>query len=665
MTETAQLEITNQEEQAVERLLWSILADSVDPGDARNVDEWAEENIILSPRVTRFSGPLKLDRTAYMRGPLRAYTHPKCRRTVLVWAAQTGKTLVLQITLAYDIDQDPGPCFIVYPSKTTAKRRSRKHLRPLIEDCPVLAKHMTGYSDDMQTFEYALDTMTATIGYAGSVDVLASEPIRLLKRDEIGKWKRLDKEEGDPLKLSEVRTTSYADMARILDASTPNIETGHPWIDLEGSTWHECWVPCPHCGKPDDVKDLGPVVIDCADFPAIQKRLEAAGYQVLVWEQITGWGKDRAPEVVRKLAHYECRHCHQPINDGHKHAMNLARVWFPKQPEKIPTGTFGFHLPAWYRELPSTTFGRLAAEFFEAKDDPIALQDWLNNRAARPFKPYSIAKSKDEVLHHCREYAEDTIPFVPVFILVTADLRAPEIHYVVRAYGEYETGALLRYGVLARPKEIDPNKEPTGETLSPLDIIRAKTFRCAVNGKEYGVNLTVLDSGWLTDEVYAYCRKRPGCVPAKGVESQRQTIAYSRPEKLPGSNETDPKSILLVEFASDYFKDVLHGKMAVTKGSPGEWMLHATTGDDYAYQVIAEQKVEKQKKNGRIYFEWKQLHKQNHWLDCEVIQCAVARAMDIKSMKVPEDQKPETVQDINPASLLGRDVTGFSERFRR
>ncbi|MBT3290867.1 MAG: phage terminase large subunit family protein, partial [Victivallales bacterium] len=53
-------------------------------------------------------------------------------RVVLIWAAQTGKTIVLQCFIGWAIDQYPGPGMVVCPDGPFAKRRSTKHLRPFI-----------------------------------------------------------------------------------------------------------------------------------------------------------------------------------------------------------------------------------------------------------------------------------------------------------------------------------------------------------------------------------------------------------------------------------------------------------------------------------------------------------------------------------------------------
>lgn len=659
---------TGQDEAAADALLRAILSRAADPGDRLPVDQWAEGRLTLSRRVTSKPGPVRLQHTPYMRGPLLAWTTPRYSRVLCVWGAQTGKTLTMQIVIGYDIDQDPGPGMVVYPDQHSAKKRSRKHLRTLIEDSEILRRHKSARADDMQTYEYALDTMTLNVGWAGSASVLASEPLRKLYRDEIGKWRRRDKDEGDPLLLSQRRILSYGSLGKVYDATTPSTKQRPGWEDLAGkpevpgtgSTFHEYWVPCPHCGKPADVVDV-PYLVTDGDLAAIRSRMSAAGYQVLTWGQFRGWHGAASPAAGGRATYYECEHCKGRVEDRDKPAMTAAGKWVPRV---LDRETAGFHLPSWYRCLPTTSFGAVARRFLEAQGDPEKMQDWMNSDCAEGWEEMGVQRSTDEVLQARRDYAPDTIPFRPLAIVLTADFRAPEIHYVVRAWSEHETSALLRYGVLPRTSKFDP---ATGVAVPELDPIRALTFR-GPDGV-YGVTLEMDDSGWQPEgEIYARCRRWPATVSSKGEETQRQPIQYSRPEKIPGTSTQDPNSIWLVTYQPSVFKEALMAKMAVKRGDPGEWMLHGETGMDYALQVTAERKIETKNKYGRLVWKWKQFAKANHWLDCETMQIVAARFLGVRDMRLEPDAPAATeapAAAATDAEAFGREVGGFVQRMRR
>ena len=109
---------TAEELAAAERALWMAVATGIDTGEVVPADVWMEQgNIVLTRRQSKMTGPVDLSRTPYMRGIFRAYSSKRFRRIVLVWGAQTGKTLVLQGTIGHCVDQEPGPTLVVYPSK--------------------------------------------------------------------------------------------------------------------------------------------------------------------------------------------------------------------------------------------------------------------------------------------------------------------------------------------------------------------------------------------------------------------------------------------------------------------------------------------------------------------------------------------------------------------
>ena len=649
--------------------LRSVIATAFMPSQPMAPDEWADGRITLSRRSgSRITGPLRLDRTPYMRGLLRAFLH--YRKMWLLMSAQTGKTTIQQCLLGYCVDQDPGPFMFVYPSKDSAKRRSSKHLIPMLEESPALARHMSARSDDTQLFQYILDTMTVNLGWAGSATMLASEPVRYLFCDESAKFKHLDKSEAHPIKLAEARTKSYDELARIVHATTPTLDTSHGWAEWLKSTMHEYHVPCTACGKPADLADVPALVIDPAawtrDGISLADRLKAAGYQVLRWENIR-WNNDLAEvEAKAASARYVCEYCGHPHEFSAVLPMTRLGKWIPTKPT---SKDFGARMPSWYRgDVKDNSWVNAVRNFLLAAGDPELLQDHLNNDRCEPWRELGQSKNADEILMHRRPYAPETLPFVPVAIFLTVDIRATEIHFVIRAWGPYETSALVRYGVLPRLYRAEPGVAPTGESLSALDALRDLTFP-APDGHRYGLDLTSIDAPYDRDEVYAYCRTRTRCVAIQGEhEDLKQPLSYSRAEKDPVTGEAREDSAFLITVASSYFKDALFNKLAIPPGpwpvgNPGEWMLHAEVGNDYVQHLTAESKIEKKNSRGRVKWIWHLWHKRNHWLDCEYHQVVLARFAGVRDMQPPSAPVATgPTQEEARYQVMGRDASGFARR---
>ena len=115
--------------------------------DSVGVQEWAEHNLILSPRITNVPGPYSTSLTPYVREPIECFANEKIRRITLVWGAQTPKTTAILVGLAYRLSQSPCPALWVMPTESLARSFSETRWLPMIDDCPDLAKEKPDNSD--------------------------------------------------------------------------------------------------------------------------------------------------------------------------------------------------------------------------------------------------------------------------------------------------------------------------------------------------------------------------------------------------------------------------------------------------------------------------------------------------------------------------------------
>ena len=587
------------------------------PPDDIDPSEWAEQSIELTPRVSRYPGLIRLQElTPYVIKPLNAVR--KYRRVVLVWAAQCAKTVWLQCAMGYFIDQDPGPMMIVYPDQATAKRRSREHLQPIIEDSPVLKKHLTSNKDDFGLFSYHLKRCTVNLSWAGSPTALAAEPVRYLFRDEFGKFAGATKKEADAMSLSARRTTSYSWMARILDCTTPTREKEAGWIDLITGTYHRLWLPCPHC-KED---------------------------QLLVFDQIKFPGRD-TEEVwalyvakVRKETYYECVHCGKKIHDRHK-------IWMLQQmdddnwkPENPGADHFSCHLPSWY--APWVTFADVAVRFVEARygEGNKTLQDVVNSDFAEPWEERGENADHNQILAHKLDYARGTVPTSePFMCLMTIDVQKDYIWYKIKCHTATKS-YLVDNGTLSVLEDHE-------------EMVKREFER--VNGQKFKIDLTFFDSRYRTSEVYEYVLTHEGCIAIRGQDSQTLPIRWQELKKYPGNNKDLPGILHLMHIDTPYFKEkmLLH----ISKGFDedgsfdpelADWFLHNEVNDAYVRHLTAETVVEIEDKRGYVKREWRQIRKRNDFLDLEVYQLAGRYLLEeeIKSKSVPkhvnqvEEQEP-------------------------
>jgi len=533
------------------------------------------------------------------------------------WTPQAGKTLMMQTMLGYTIDHDPGPALIVMPNEKNAKSYSKTRLQPVIDDCPVLARHKPHAKSDYTLLEMHFDNMTVNLEGSNSPANLASRPIRYLFLDETDKYAAETEKEASAVELADARTTQYRFTRKIIKTSTPTTVEGEIWQSFLAGDQRYYFVPCPHknCQWPQRL-----------DF-----RKGVRWDHDLCRKPDGSWN----PRLVAKTAYYECEKCGGRIEDGDKQWMLERGEWRPTNPDAEP-GHLSYHLNALYS--PKVTFGDFAAAFVKAEPFPDALHNVVNKYFAEPWKQVAEEKTTSEILKHREQYDRGFCPVLPIRVILTADVQKHEIWYVVRAWCRYETSYLLDYGHVMRANETD---------LDALTGVMASIFD-GPGGAELRITNTFVDSGSFTTDVYRWCRDNRA-IPTKGEDSG-QPYRYTQLK----SGQT------LVVMNVEHYKTTLTGRMTVDLGKPGAWHLFRDTGEDYARQLAAERYVRRKDSRGRVVFRWELPagKPDNHLWDCEVMQMAAAQVLRVRTAVNPIDMTPG-----NPAPPdAGRDA---GERFVR
>jgi phage terminase large subunit GpA-like protein len=621
-------------QQIARRVVAALLA-VFNPRCGLEVWEWAERNLNLTHRVTRYPGPLRFDKTPYMTGewsPLWAYR--RYREVDNIWAAQTGKTLMLQVTICYNVAVDPGPGMLVYPDQHTARRRSKKHLIPMIRDN--LGEFQSETMDDLNLLEYTMSTCTINLGWAGSPSVLAGEPVKYLWLDEEAKFKEKSKNEADSKRLALRRTISYGDFARVFNTTTPSLEKLPGWRDWEGSTKCQCYVPCPECGHEQ-------VMYFSQDVD--RKWFERQSDGQKAWSGGIKW--DRNPDLTLEdriaSAYYECEACGAHWDEQQKNAAVAARKWKARNPR---AKRYASHLPSWY--APWVKLSEVVERWFDSYRREDARHDFLNSDCAVPYE--EAGKQNEESAlrklilpgHHT-----GMVPPQAVVLILTADVHDDHLRYRIRAHAP----DLTSWGVAEGRLMPD---------LSQLDNLLAKTYPLA-NGGAAGIGAGLIDARWRTDEVYQFCMRHEGIIyPAMGYDGRiREAI-----KPVTANVVSDPAQglylegkVTVIDFHDERWKTLLFNRLTLSRGEPGYMYLEEEISEQYLFEMCGEAKVEKPDSRGRVKYEWKQMH-DNHALDCEKLQVLAQEVFQLSSLTavVEESKLAPPANVINP--FTGKPLRG-------
>lgn len=618
--------LTDRERPGKLRRLLGAAAAAFRPADDIEVDEWAEASVELSHRVSARGGPLRLE--PYQRRPLQCIKHNV--RVALVWATQTGKTIVIQCFMGWGIDQYPGPMMLVCPDQPFCKRRSTKHLRPFILDSPKLAAHVPAERHALQVYEYALDTMSVTVAWAGSPSQMAGEPIMLLGRDEFDKYADATATEANAFRLVERRTASFGPLRRILDATTPTVEEADGWKALTGGTWEEFYVPCPHCAKAPQSHD-----------PETGER--NPGWQVLAFDQFRYPKRakvDDEPEElcdwqvrIRSETTFECRDCGAKITEAKRWGMIRRGDWHARQPDApYPS----FHLPSWYARTPVNSFGEVASRYVEGLEDPEAMRDWMNNDAALPYSDLGHNAREDLIRAHLSEdYVRGQIPTrEPVIVIATADLHRLCHYITVWAF------------TAARSWLIDWYKVSTPEEIG--EIRRTVTYKNP-DGTEYGIEAVFPDAQYRTVDVYNLALEDDRVIPITG-SARSGIVSWSSATHYPRSDRELDRPVDVLNVEDKHWKEqlLLRFESGVTEEGEFEldhsdWILPQDTPREFIRHMLGEIVSEQKNSHGYSVREWHKVGP-NHYRDCAKYAVAVRYVLrdNLLSLRAPARQASTT-----------------------
>jgi len=598
------------------------------------VSRWAERYRHVTMSV--LPGKWKNEVTPYLAGIMDASFFPSVQTIIICAGPQSGKTESVLNCIGYAIDRDPGPVLFIYPDEMTARENNQDRIQPMIKQSPRLRSYMTGLDDDSSMFRISLQHMLIYMAWARSAARLANKPIRYAVFDEVDKYPdTAGKREADPISLGESRTITYRHSRKTWKISSPTTETGniHKALTKEAQVIFDYWATCPACGHHH-----------LMTFAQIR------------WAHETEPGPDGKchsvdPETIEaeKLAWYECPSCLAQWNDydrdmAVRHGQWRERSKHPQSPgpdgDPLPRQglaladylkqrrpvKIGFHVPS--RISPFVSLAEPAAAFLRGLTDVQKFKDWKNKHEAEPWKLTIVSKNMEQILAARVDLPAQTVPSEAIALTCGVDVQQFGFWFAVRAWAPYETNWLIHYGFLATWEDVErlifeSHYPVVGDSSRSLQIFAA----CVdTGGTEKNQYMT------MTEETYFWLIKNRG----RGGVNLWGTKGSSR--LLPGklkvgagivsteSGKKLPEALRLIEVDTVKAKDQYHYRLqhAVkeeTRSLPGAAFLHSGTGEDYAAQIMAEEK----QIDDNDHEKWVNVHNRpNHLLDAEVLAAVCA-----------------------------------------
>lgn len=571
------------------------------------VAEWAEKHLRFDPAVDAATSYI-LAKSPYSRAVFEWWLDPLVEEIFMIYPTQASKTASIVALLTYCLANDPGPIIIVQAKETTTKSFIKKRLRPTI------AKTLPQFADA----EWSEDA-GARIGgsdiwpaWSTSEDRCRQWPRRYVFGDETSIW-------SNSRQLVWERTKQFQRNRKALWGTTPTVETEQSWIAAtEVFQLYRYHVPCPLCGA-----------FQVLDFKRL--KFDHCKNADGTWDL----------EKVERDTRYQCEHCEEEITQDKRPAMLQAGEARTEVPNRSPRRKA---LRITAADVPNISWGLYARTFLECKANPDDLRVFVNSWMTEPWRPRENGLVAKQVMSRVLEMKQDSVPENTVCLLGAVDVQRGHVWATVRAFMDDERSVLIHCA------RVDGHKaDGTASTAIALENcwnqVLSRQWRWTSQHPSIGVMMTIVDSGdgETAGDVYRWAWNHYGrVVLAKGSSTQAQAWRASSVSRYPDGRPI-PGGVKLYHVRSDYYREIIVGSYMAAMEDKGAWLIAPGTPQEYGDHMSAWQIESKKGKDNRLVREWKQIRRNDHWLDCEIYGAALWEIMRFMPKSNPVAERPTAV----------------------
>lgn len=570
------------------------------PRDLLTVSQWADRFRWLVSG-TNAPGRWNTALTPYLREVMDALSeHSPVRTVTFMKSSGVGGTEALYGWLGYVMHHlQNKDMLVVVPTLELRERSFNPRFSKMIDETPVLAELVSQASrskaNRSDILEYGARSRVIRSG-ANSPDSLRSDHLPYVICDEVDAFPWDVGGEGDPMTLIENRQRTYS-RAKTYFVSTPTL-AGRSRISLlfERSDQRHYHVPCPHCGQ------LQHLEFDRAGTAA----------HGLKW-RLAPPVDDETGEVLRPRvlsAWYACKHCGEHIAESHKTELLAAGRWIAAKPG-IKRHR-GYHINALYAPVGlGLSWRDVAQKWMDCQGDTSEMKAFVNTYLGLPWTEQGESIENLSLISRLEDYDSLALMAAGVIRLVTAgvDVQKGRLEATIVGWGEREQAWLIDHVIL------------------PGDTAQTEVWQALAEALlEHKVNHAVIDSGFNTSMVHAFCAQRRWAVPGKGVAGTARPLIEDEKRRAMRLRRRVARQHATEPIGVDQGKALLYARLKMDKPGPGyiHFPREAAFDDEYFAQLGAEKLVTKVK-GTRPFQEWVQTRARNEALDCLVYATAAMR----------------------------------------
>ena len=496
------------------------LHESGDADVTLDLDEWMDEYFVLPRETSSEFGRWRTDRFPPIRRIAKCLSPSSIAQEIIV--AKGAQLFLTTLGIGwqlYSADCDPGPFQYLQRTKDDAKDYSEQKLKAFIKACKRVENTLGegkpkrfANAWNMKAYPGGFISLTG----ANTSSELRARSIGKAHPDEEDTYEMNVSKEGAPIELLRKRMVNFPNR-KMLRTSTPVLkELSTIWPAWEAGSQERYYVPCPHCNpRADDAEFM-------------------FWYE---WEQIQ-WCKKLDPLTDLPTEIFlECPNCAGKIDDGeHKKWMLDDGDWFSeKLGSRQRVGDVlkpSFHISSLYSPPGFFSWRDAVAEWFayDRSKDLDKLQVFINQTLANTFYlqgseiSYSYLESRRE--SYAGNLGRWDVPNGVYCLTAGADVQDDRIEVEVVGWGAMDESWSVDYVVLIGDTALMGNRLGLNDDGQPSvwkllhDYLSKKwVHEC---GAELPVEVSMIDSGHMTDQVHTFCRYREGMrvFPIKGDDGQ-------------------------------------------------------------------------------------------------------------------------------------------------
>lgn len=591
------------------------------------VSEWANTYRFLTSASSAEPGRYRVSRMPYNRKIMDCLGKTSdVQEVIYVKSSQVGGTELGNCWIGFTIHLDPSPFMLVMPTDDAIKKNSRTRIKPMIESSPVLMERIkqVGSKDAENTINNKSFPGGALMMVgANSPAPLSSTPIAKLMLDEVDRYPLSAGEEGSPVELARARTRTFANRKILLISTPTNEGTSVIWSEFITTDQQYYFVPCKHCAE-----------------------LFVLKFEHLTWDE----GK---PETV-KLA---CPNCGGLHEEKDKTAMfeekdfseNGRAEWIATEVSEDPRKV-GFHVSSLYSPAGFYSWEEVVRDYIKIKGDSNKEQTFINTVLGETYKIAGEVPDTENLYNRRETYAIGSVPDPVFFLTMGVDVQTDRLECEVVGWCIGRETYSIQYDVLIG----DTSKDEVWQQLKDL----VNTHFIHADGSIMPIKMTCVDSGFNTKKVYDFCDSmgHSRVIPVKGMDTLNvmvnapKSLNVSKQGKKVGTAKVWGLGVSLLK--SELYGFLKLGPRQAEDGTdvyPAGYCHFPQYDREYFKMLTAEQlQMLKNKKTGKVTYQWVKKQPRNEALDVRVYARAAAYIVGIDRFKADTWKRIKDTTKVAP-----------------